>query len=132
MKGGFKLAGEARRETPPWGSLAWFSTPQDCGAEALTVVEVCFNPGAGHDFHKHPSQEEVLYVLEGEIEQWVDGERLVLSAGDAAFVAAGVVHASFNVSERKVRLLAMLGPCVGEGGYEVVDVAGEEPWASIR
>lgn len=132
MKGGFIEAGDARREDIPWGALAWFSTPRDSGAKALAVVEVCFHPGGGHDFHLHPNQEEVIYVLEGEIEQWIDRERRILSAGDCAFIAAGVVHGSFNLSGRAVRVLAILGPCVGEAGYEVVDVSGTEPWASVR
>ena len=29
-------------------------------------------------------------------------------------------------------LQVILGPAVGEGGYELVDVSGEEPWASLR
>ena len=29
-------------------------------------------------------------------------------------------------------LTVALGPCAGEGGYELVDVSGEEPWRSLR
>jgi hypothetical protein len=43
-----------------------------------------------------------------------------------------VVHASFNVSDQVARLLAVLSPSVGTEGYELVDVSGQEPWASIR
>jgi len=38
----------------------------------------------------------MIYVIEGEIEQWVDGEKRILRLGDSAFIAADVVHASFN------------------------------------
>ena len=51
-------------------------------------------PAGGQDFHKYPDQEEVIYVLEGEIEQWVDREKRILRPGDSAFIGAGVVHAS--------------------------------------
>jgi hypothetical protein len=29
-------------------------------------------------------------------------------------------------------MLAILGPCVGEVGYELVDVAGDAPWNGLR
>ncbi len=132
MQGGFISAVEARSEAIPLGTLAWFSAPPDTGAKSLAVVEVRFSPDGGHDFHLHPGQEEVIYVLEGKIEQWVGRDRRLLVAGDSAFITAGTPHASFNVTESDARILAILGPCVGETGYELVDLAGQEPWASLR
>lgn len=132
MKGNLIHSSEAQRETVPWCSLAWFSSPAASNAKALVVVEVDLSPGGGHDFHKHPNQEEVIYVIDGEIEQWVGQERRKLAPGDSAFIAADVVHASFNESERNAKLLAILGPAVGTEGYELVDVAEQEPWVSLR
>lgn len=96
------------------------------------MVEVILSPRGRHDFHKHPHQEEVIYVLEGEIEQWLDREKRILRPGDSVFIGPGVVHASFNAGERTAKMLAVLGPCVGSEGYELVDVADQEPWASLR
>jgi hypothetical protein len=42
------------------------------------------------------------------------------------------VHASFNVSDGNAKVLAILGPCIGADGYELVDVSGQEPWAHLR
>ena len=123
---------EVKREQVDWGSLAWFSGPVASGAKNLVVLEVNLTPACGHNFHKHPDQEEVIYLLEGEIEQWVDREKRILRPGDSAFIGADVVHASFNVSDRNAKLLAILGPCIGSEGYEVVDVAKLEPWAHLR
>jgi len=132
MTGKFISSTDVRREHVEWGSLAWFSSPAASNAKDLVVLEVNLNPAAGHNFHKHPKQEEVLYVIEGEIEQWVDQEKRILRPGDSAFIAAGVVHASFNGSDRNAKLLAILGPCIGSEGYELVDVAELEPWAHLR
>ena len=132
MKGRFIHSSEAQREAVPWGSLAWFSSPGASNAKALVVVEVELSPGGGHAFHKHPNQEEVIYVIDGEVEQWVGQQRRKLSAGDSAFISADVVHASFNETDRNAKLLAILGPAVGTEGYELVDVADQEPWATIR
>ena len=132
MSGKFISSAEVRREELSWGSLAWFSSPTVSNAEDLVVLEVTLSPGGGHNFHKHPNQEEVIYLLEGEIEQWIDRDKRLLRAGDSAFIGADVVHASFNVSSRQAKLLAILGPCVGPEGYELVDVAAQEPWVSLR
>ena len=131
MSGKFVMAADAPRETLDWGVLGWLCNPPT-GASQLTVIDANMNPGGGHAFHKHPDQEEVIVVLAGEIEQWVDREKRTLKAGDSAFIPAGMVHASFNVSGESAHFLAILGPCVGPIGYELVDMSGEEPWKSLR
>ena len=132
MTGKFISSKEVEREELEWGALAWFSSPAATAAKDLVVIEVTFNPGGGHNFHKHPNQEELLYVIDGEVEQWIDQEKQMLRPGDSAFIGANVVHASFNVSDRNAKLLAILGPSVGPEGYELVDVAEQEPWAATR
>ena len=132
MSGKFVGATEVRREQLDWGSLGWFSSPEASSANHLVVLEVSLSPGGGHNFHRHPQQEEVIYLIEGEVEQWLEREKRILRPGDSVFIAADVVHASFNVSTRNAKLLAILGPCIGAAGYEVVDVANQEPWASLR
>jgi quercetin dioxygenase-like cupin family protein len=132
MRGKFVSSAEARREELSWGSLAWFSSPTVSHAKDLVVLELTLTSGGGHNFHKHPNQEEVIYVIEGEIEQWIDREKQLLNAGDSVFIGADVVHASFNITARQAKLLAILGPCVGPEGYELVDVAAHEPWVSLR
>lgn len=132
MIGKFITSSQAKREQLDWGSLAWFSSPAASNAKDLVVIEVTLSPGGGHNFHKHPNQEELIYVIDGEIEQWIDQKQQTLGSGDSAFIGADVVHASFNVSDRDAKLLAILGPSVGPAGYELVDVAGEEPWVSLR
>ena len=132
MAGRFVIAGEVEPEVLDWGRLRWLSNPPSTGAKDLTVINVTLAPGKGHDFHKHPDQEEVIYVVAGRVEQWVDREKRILGPGDSAFLPAGTVHASFNVGDGEANIVAILGPCVGEKGYEVVDVAGEAPWGTLR
>jgi len=132
MSGRFLPAAEVFREELSWGQLAWTCRPADTGAKHLVVIEVTLAPGGGHAFHHHPDQEEVIYCLEGEVEQWVDQQKRVLRPGDAVFIAGGGVHASFNRSDRPARLLAILGPArPSESGYEVTELAHQEPWRSL-
>jgi quercetin dioxygenase-like cupin family protein len=132
MAGKFVIARETKPEVLDWGRLAWLSNPPNTGAKDLTVIDVTLLPGKGHDFHKHPDQEEVIYVVAGRVEQWVDREKRSLGPGDSAFIPAGVVHASFNTGDAEAKVVAILGPCVGSIGYELVDVAGEAPWKGLR
>jgi quercetin dioxygenase-like cupin family protein len=132
MSGKFVIASETKPEVLDWGRLGWLSNPPATGAKHLTVIDVTLSPGKGHDFHKHPDQEEVILVIAGKVEQWVDREKRILGPGDSAYIPADVVHASFNVGDGEAKVAAILGPCVGEIGYELVDVAGEAPWKTLR
>lgn len=132
MPGKFVLKSGTPPQVLDWGRLGWLSNPPNTGASHLTVIDVTLSLGKGHAFHHHPDQEEVIYVVSGRVEQWVDREKSILGPGDCAFIPAGVVHASFNAGDGEAQVLAILGPCVGDQGYVSVEVAGEEPWKSLR
>ena len=132
MNGQFLVASTLNKEKLDWGERRWFSSPKVTNASSLVVVEVFLQPGFGHTFHYHPNQEEIVFVLDGEIEQWLEQEKTILRAGDSTFIPANVVHASFNVSNKPVRVLAILGPAVGDEGYEVIEVADKSPWKFLR
>ena len=131
MAGAFKPGSSLTRDQHDWGVFAQVSGPRD-GLEGIVAIEATFLPGKCHDFHRHPGQEEVIYVIEGSIEQWVLEEKQVLSAGDSVVIPASAVHASFNDGTVPAKILAILSPAVGDDGYGLEDVAGEEPWASLR
>ena len=108
-----------------WGSSTEISVPGITNTENLVVLDVIFEPGKGHSFHIHPRQEEVIYVLSGQVEQWIGNSYQLLNPGDSAFITAGEVHASFNRTDENARILAILGPSIGNEGYEVEEA--EDP-----
>jgi quercetin dioxygenase-like cupin family protein len=118
--------------THDWGRVGNLCVPANTGARQLTILEARLLPGKGHDFHKHPVQEEALYVLQGEVEQWVDRQKRLLKPGDTAFVPADMVHASFNVGQGEARILAIFGPSIGDAGFEAVDMTQIAPWKGLR
>ena len=129
--GRFRPAAEIERQQHDWGVFAPVTSPRD-GLHGIVTIEATFLPGKCHAFHTHPGQEEVIYVLEGTIEQWVESEMRLLHPGDAVAIPESAVHASFNTGVEPAKILAILSPAVGEEGYGAVDVSGEEPWASLR
>jgi hypothetical protein len=54
----FITAQDAERETLSWGTLGWISRPELTGAKMLTILEANVTEGNGHNFHKHPDQED--------------------------------------------------------------------------
>jgi hypothetical protein len=71
----FVTSKTAEVELAPWGKHWWLSRPELTSTEMLTLVRVTMRPGAGHQFHYHPTREEIIYVVEGVAEQWVDREK---------------------------------------------------------
>lgn len=132
MNGKFTRTRDVEREQLPWGALGWISRPASTGAQELVVIEVTLAQGHGHNFHKHPDQEEVIYVIEGQVEQWLESEKQMLGPGDSIFIPKDVVHASFNTTTNPAKLLAILAPCVTAAGYVSVEVGDQEPWKSLR
>ncbi|HXJ38434.1 MAG TPA: cupin domain-containing protein [Bryobacteraceae bacterium] len=132
MNAKFLFARDIALEPADWGGMGWISRPLDTQSKHITQILVLLEPGCSHNFHLHPRQDEVIYVLEGEIEQWLETEKRTLKQGDAVFIGMGTVHGSFNTSAESARLLVVLSPSVTEGGYEVVDLSGEAPWNALR
>ena len=128
---GFRPASGIRRDELEWGFFAQMSGPAD-GLRGIVAIEATFLPGKCHDFHYHPGQEEVIYVVDGEIEQWIERERSILRPGDAVVIDADVVHATFNEGTRAAKILAILSPAVDGDGYAAVDVSADEPWSGLR
>jgi quercetin dioxygenase-like cupin family protein len=129
----FVPADQVVREKLDWGTLAWFCRPAGTGMNKVVVIEATLSPGGGHAFHKHPRQEEVIYCIQGEVEQYLGEEKRTLTPGDAIVIPVDKVHATFNTGQVDAKMLAILGPAIDdENGYEVDEVADQEPWSGLR
>jgi len=126
----FVTSKEAEVEELPWGPHEWLARAGLTESSLLQLVRVRMPAGQAHRFHRHPAMEELLYVLEGEMQQWVGREQRVLRAGELAHVPMDEVHGSYNVFQRPVVFLAILSPAVFEGPA-LIDVSMDEPWRSL-
>jgi quercetin dioxygenase-like cupin family protein len=102
-----------------WTVLA--SAEQTGGSYSL-IEELC-SLHSGPPPHTH-QQDEVLYIVEGEITLIVGSEQLTAKAGTLAYIPAQCVH-SFRVDADKTRLLNFHFP----GGFERVLAATGVPAA---
>ena len=127
----FITEAEAIKEDFKGRTNHWVCRPEITNARDLQICRAVLPAGEGHGFHHHPELEEAIYVLEGEIEQWVGEEKRILKVGEVAHLLPGVVHATFNSSGEDAVILAILTPGSQTGPF-MLDVSGEQPWASLR
>jgi quercetin dioxygenase-like cupin family protein len=84
------------------------------GRDELALVEFELEPGFdGPDPHSHDDHVDSFYVLEGEPEFLVEGERLRLGAGSYVAAPLGVVHTFANPGPDRARLLNIHAPSCG-------------------
>ena len=127
----FVTEAEMQVEQLPWGPHDWLCRPGLTAAEDLLLVRVNMPPGTGHAFHRHPEMEEIIYVISGTAEQWVDREKRILTAGQIAHIPKDMVHGTYNAGSETLVFLAILSPAKIQGP-PLIDVSQEEPWRSLR
>lgn len=109
----------------------WHYHPELIQQGDCFMVKVVVRQGEGHDFHKHPEMNEILYVLKGTAEQWIENEMQLLQTGESVFIASNVAHATFNGGSGELEFLAILSPPEGwEAG--TVDISQELPYSKYR
>jgi len=118
-------------ETLPGKTHYWHCKPGMVKDTNLMFVRAQLSPGEAHKFHFHPKMEEILYVLSGTAEQWVETERRLMKPGDSLYLPVGIVHGTYNTSGEVLDFLAVLSPASSDGPV-TVEVSGQEPWKSLR
>ena len=83
------------------------------------LVDLRVEPGDGTPPHIHHAEDEMFYILEGELALWADGNKTVAGPGAFVYVPMGVVHAFKNESGSAVRFLCGMTPA----GFEQFFVA---------
>lgn len=83
------------------------------GREELSLIEFELEPGfEGPPPHSHDDQVDSFYVLKGEAEFLVEGEKLLLGAGSFVAAPPGFVH-TFTGGPGRSRLLNVHAPSSG-------------------
>ncbi len=127
----FVSSAEAEVEQLPGKTHYWYAKPGLVAKSDLMFVRAVLPAGEAHPFHHHPRMEEILYILSGTAEQWVEQEKRILRPGDAVCLPVGIVHGTYNAGPDPLEFLAILSPS-SAGGPVTVEVSREEPWCSLR
>ena len=87
------------------------------GAAQLCVFEQWCEPGRGAPTHVH-AVEEVLTVLEGQAEIWIEDERAAVAAGQSVVVPAGRRHGFRNIGSATLHVQATLAAPIFEASFD--------------
>jgi quercetin dioxygenase-like cupin family protein len=77
------------------------------GSERLCLLEQWHEPGRGAPTHRHANAEELLLVLEGTSEVWVDQEHAGVEAGSTVIIRRDVPHGFRNAGAGSLHILAV-------------------------
>jgi uncharacterized cupin superfamily protein len=84
--------------------LRWLVTPESVGAERLSIAIMnCHPHSVVRPMHAHRDIEEVILILDGEGEAWVDGDRAFFKKGDAVLFPANSRHQVRNTGGSPLR-----------------------------
>ena len=127
----FVSLSESEIERLPGKTHHWYCRPGMVRHTNLYFVRAHLQPGHAHGFHYHPGREEILYILSGSAEQWVEHEKRIVRSGDSIYLPAGIVHGTYNTGSDVLDFLAVISPADAPGPI-TVEVANQEPWNSFR
>ena len=98
----------SQEPTPPRQTIRYFTTPLEKDpTRQVEMVSITVPPGAGNEFHRHPGDQWTA-VQEGEVTFTIKGQPpVVLKAGEANYVARGIVHRQQNLSDKAARYIVI-------------------------
>jgi len=111
----------------PGRTLQWLATAETIGAQRLAMVRMECLPGAiVRPVHAHRDIEELIYILEGQGEAWVDGETAPFRAGDVVLFPANARHAVRNTGPVKLVAACFFAPATRADAYVLYEDI--DPW----
>ena len=103
----------------PGRKLRWFFHPDSEVSNHLSMNVVAIAVGETvKPAHSHTGQEEVIYVVAGQGQVWVDGEVDDLAPGTAVLFAIGSVHMVRNTGSEPLKLACFFAPPADFSAYE--------------
>jgi len=95
---------------------------------SISIVEHVFSPGVLVPPHRHTREDEISYVVEGEIGFRSDGREVSLRAGGYIVKPRGELHSMWNAGSVAARMIEIISPAGFEGYFvelaEAVAAAG--------
>lgn len=96
------------------------------GSEQVFIAVGTIPPGMSTGLHLHEVDEEILYVLEGEISATLDEETLTAGPGETIFVPAGTWMNLANGSDAPARVVLVIPRAEAETCFRLLHGIGVE------
>ncbi len=103
---------------------------------SISIVEHVFSPGSLVPPHRHTREDEISYVVEGEIGFRSNGSEVSLGAGGYIVKPRGELHAMWNAGPASARMIEIMSPAGFEDYFvelaAAVAVARGRPDPAVR
>lgn len=86
-------------------------------ARQLLIFDQWCDNGLGAPMHLH-AVEEVLEVMEGRAEIWLEKDSAFVTANQSVLIPAGALHGFRNMGDGILHVRATLAACIFEASYE--------------
>jgi quercetin dioxygenase-like cupin family protein len=107
---GFALKRGEGRSVWYAGNLMEFKLDRESSGGGLTFIDVMFRRGEEPPVHVHHNEDELYFVLEGEVRFWVGEEEFEAPPGTLVFLPRDVPHALLVENPGVARLLLQWFP----------------------
>ena len=101
----------------------------------ISIVEHTFDPGILIPPHRHTHEDEISYVISGEIGFRSDGREVSLRAGGYIVKPRGELHSMWNAGTEPARMIEIITPAGFEKYFielaEATAAAGRRPDPSV-
>lgn len=99
-------------------NLSWVINNETVGARQMSVAVMhCFPNAVVKPLHAHREIEEVIYILSGTGEAWIDGELVSFTEGDSVFFPANSKHQVRNTGSVPLRTVSIFSALTSPDDY---------------
>ena len=111
-----RMPGEGKEVRLAGKPMTFLVTGED--TKHTSMFDWTLPPGFSTGLHIHRVQEETFFVLEGECEWHIDGQKITAKPGAYVFLPPGVPHNIANASDKPVRMIMTVSPPGHEHYFE--------------
>lgn len=113
---------EVEEKKVPGRFIRWIADDTTLKPKYLSSCVIRVMPGETvKPAHSHPAGEELIYIISGIGEAWVEGEIKPMRAGTAVLFEQGHVHMLRNKGKEEMKVVCFFAPPTGLENYKFVE-----------
>lgn len=106
----------------PNEKMAYLVAAADTAGQ-IDFVEGEFGYLGGPPLHVHPQQDEIHYILQGQLRYQIGEQTIDVQPGDCIYIPRGTQHTWINLYQQPAKVLGVLTPGGSEGFFQTVTTA---------
>ena len=115
---------EVEEKRVPGRFIRWIADGKTMQPKFLSSCVIRVLPGETvQPAHSHPEGEELIYIITGRGEAWVDGEIEPMQEGTAVLFEQGKPHMIRNVGDEEMKVICFFSPPTGLENYKMYEDA---------